>query len=131
MLPSLAKEAPASDHWIHEVKHDGYRTLLLVDGGKAQAFTRNRNDWTARYPGVVAAAAKLNCRSAILDGEVIVQDADGRSDFDAVQNAMRWHPDRLVFFAFDIPFLNGEDLRGLPLEERRELLRIVVFETFA
>src|SRR5579871_4369769 len=115
MLPSLAKEAPAGDHWIHEVKHDGYRTLLVVDRGNAQAFTRQRNDWTARYPGIVTAAGKLNCRSAVIDGEVVVQDADGRSDFEAVQGAIRWHPDRLVFFAFDLPFLNDEDLRGLEL----------------
>jgi ATP-dependent DNA ligase len=130
MLPSLASEAPASDHWLHEIKHDGYRTLLLVDGGNAQALTRNQNDWTARYPGVVAAAKKLRCRSALIDGEVIVQDEEGRSDFTAVQEAIGWHPERLVFFAFDLPFLNDEDLRDAPLEERREYLRIIIRQSF-
>src|SRR5579859_6227179 len=122
MLPSLAAEPPASDHWIHEIKHDGYRTLLLVDDGKVQAFTRNRNDWTDRYRGIVAAAGKLRCRSAVIDGEVIVQGEDGRSEFTAVQDAIRWHPERLVFFAFELPFLNGEDVRDTPIEERRDLL---------
>jgi ATP-dependent DNA ligase len=123
MLPSLASEAPASDHWIHEIKHDGYRTLLLVNEARAQAFTRNRYDWTDRYPVIVSAAEQLRCRSAVIDGEVIVQDRGGRSDFAAVRDAIRWHPGRLLF-------LNGEDLRDAPLEERRDLLRIVIFQTF-
>jgi ATP-dependent DNA ligase len=66
----------------------------------------------------------------VIDGEVIVQDAEGRSDFTAVQDAIRWRPGRLLFFAFDLLFLNGEDLRDAPLLERRELLRIVIFQTF-
>jgi ATP-dependent DNA ligase len=65
-----------------------------------------------------------------IDGEVIVQDSEGRSDFAAVQDAMRWHPGRLLFFAFDLLFLNGEDLRDAPLEERRELLRVIIFRAF-
>jgi DNA ligase D-like protein (predicted ligase) len=130
MLPSLAAEAPASDHWLHEIKHDGYRTVLVVNDGKAHAFTRNRNDWTDRYAGIIAAAEKLRCRSAVIDGEVVVQGEDGRSDFEAVREAMRWHPERLVFFAFDAPFLNDEDLRDLELEERREYLRNIISQTF-
>jgi DNA ligase D-like protein (predicted ligase) len=130
MLPSLASETPASDHWIHEIKYDGYRTLLMVSDGRAQAFTRNRNDWTDRYPAIVSAAEQLHCRSAVIDGEVVVQDSGGRSDFTAVRDAIRWHPGRLLFFAFDLIFLNGEDLRDAPLEERRDLLRIVIFQTF-
>jgi len=130
MLPSLAAEPPASDHWLHEIKHDGYRTILVVDHGMARAFTRNRNDWTDRYPGIIAAAEKLRCRSAVIDGEVVVQGKDGCSDFEGVQSAMRWHPERLVFFAFDAPFLNDEDIRDLELEERREYLRIIISQTF-
>ena len=103
---------------MHEIKHDGFRTLLLVNDGKVQAFTRNGNDWTARYPRIVAAAEKMRCRSAVIDGEVIVQDETGRSDLTAVQQTIRWHPERLVFFAFDLPFLNDEDLRDASLEER-------------
>jgi bifunctional non-homologous end joining protein LigD len=82
-----------------------------VNDGKVQAFTRNGNGWTGRYPGIVADAKKLRCRSAMVDGEVIVQDEAGLSDFRAGQDAIRWHPDRLVFFAFDLPNSNDEDLR--------------------
>jgi DNA ligase D-like protein (predicted ligase) len=130
MLPSLAAEPPASDKWQHEIKHDGYRTLLVVDRGAVRAYTRNRNDWTDRYRPIVAAAAGLRCRSAVIDGEVIVQDEAGCSDFEAIRYAMANAPHRLVFFAFDAPFLNGEDLRDAPLEERRELLRIVLHQSF-
>ena len=126
MLPSLVAEPPTGSHWIHEVKHDGYRTLLLVDGGTATAFTRNRNDWTHIYPGIVAAAAKLKCRSAIIDGEVIFPDAEGRSDFHAIRAAIGNRGRGLVFVAFDLPFLDGKDLRSAPLEERRALLRKLI-----
>jgi bifunctional non-homologous end joining protein LigD len=126
MLPSPAREPPASDHWLHEIKHDGYRTVLLVNNGRVQAVTRNRNDWTERYGPIVEVAERLRCRSAIIDGEVIVQDPQGRSEFTAIQEAIRWHPERLVFFAFDLPFLNDEDLRDAPLEERRDYLQIVI-----
>src|SRR5436190_1962878 len=71
---------------------------------------------------IVAAAAKLRCSSAVIDGEVIVQDEAGRSDFGAVHGAIARAPSRLIFYAFDLPFLDGADLRDTPLEERRELL---------
>jgi len=112
MLPSLTAQPPASDHWLHEIKHDGYRTLLIVDRSEAQAFTRNHNDWTTRYPDIVAAAGKLRCRSAILDGEVIVQDAAGRSDFGAAHGAIARAASRLIYFAFDLLFVDGKDHRA-------------------
>ena len=105
--------------WIHEVKHDGYRTLLIIERHKASAFTRNGFDWTDYYPNVTKAAAKLDCRSAIIDGEVIVQNKNGVSDFDALKSAIRWRPQSLVFCAFDLLHLNGKDLRDRPLLERR------------
>ena len=80
-LPSLTDQPPERADWIHEVKHDGYRTMLLVERGAACAHTRNGHNWSDRYPGIIAAARKLSCRSAILDGEVIVQDARGVSSF--------------------------------------------------
>ena len=76
-LLSLTDQPPEGANWIHEVKHDGYRTMLLVQRGTALAYTRNGHDWSDRYPGILAAARKLSCRSAIIDGEVIVQDARG------------------------------------------------------
>ena len=93
-LPSLTEHPPEGAEWIHEVKHDGYRTMLFVERGTVHAYTRNGHDWSDRYPGIIAAARKLPCRSAILDGEVIVQDAGGVSDFEALQAALRSQPTR-------------------------------------
>jgi len=117
---------PASDRWIHEIKYDGYRSQLIIAGQDVCIFTRNGNDWTERYRPVAIAGAMLDCASAIIDGEMIVQGEDGRSDFEALAAAIWRAPRRLVFFAFDLLFLNGEDLRRMPLLERRTLLREVI-----
>jgi bifunctional non-homologous end joining protein LigD len=103
------RSSPPPAGWIHEVKHDGYRTLLIVERRKACAYTRNGFDWTDRYPGIIKAAVKLDCRSAIIDGEIIIQDKNGVSDFDALKSAIRWRPQSLIFCAFDLLHLNGED----------------------
>ena len=121
-LLTSVDQPPQGDEWLHEIKHDGYRTLLVVDGKQARAYTRTGLDWTNLYPGIVSAAAKLNCRSAILDGEVIFQDERGASDFDALMSAIRWNPHKLIFYAFDLLHLDGKDLRDRPLLERRAKL---------
>src|SRR6185295_17653181 len=97
-LPSLTDQPPEGANWIHEVKHDGCRTILVFERGTVRAYTRNGLDWSDRYPGIVEAAAKLDCRSAILDGEVIVQDERGVSDFDDLRFALYWQPHRLIFY---------------------------------
>jgi DNA ligase D-like protein (predicted ligase) len=117
---------PPRAGWIHEVKHDGYRTLLIIERGKARAYTRNGFDWTERYPAITKSAEKLDCRSAIIDGEVIVQDERGVSDFEALKSAIRWSPHRLVFCAFDLLHFNGKDLRDRPLLERRAKLEELI-----
>jgi DNA ligase D-like protein (predicted ligase) len=122
MLPTLVSEAPAGDDWLHEVKFDGFRTQLVLNGNEARAFTRRGFDWSERYRPILNAAAELDCTSAIIDGEMIVQDEQGRSDFHAFQHAMRHEPARLVFMAFDLLHLNGEDQRTTQLLERRERL---------
>jgi bifunctional non-homologous end joining protein LigD len=104
----LSRSSPPRAGWIHEVKHDGYRTVLIIERRKARAYTRNGFDWTERYAD---SAAKLNCHSAIIDGEVIVQDENGVSDFDALKSAIRWRPQSLIFCAFDLLHLNDKDLR--------------------
>src|SRR5215471_5357324 len=125
-LPSLTDQPPEGGDWIHEVKHDGYRTMLVVERGTARAYTRNGHDWSDRYPGIIAAARKLPCRSAILDGEVIVQDARGVSDFEASQAALRSKTTHLIFYAFDLLHLDGKDLREKPLLERRAKLKRLI-----
>ena len=117
---------PPRAGWIHEVKHDGYRTLLIIERRKARAYTRNGFDWTERYSGITKGAAKLDGRSAIIDGEVIVQDERGVSDFEGLKSAIRWRPQSLVFCAFDLLHLNGKDFRERPLLERRAKLRELV-----
>jgi DNA ligase D-like protein (predicted ligase) len=125
-LPTLTDHAPEGAEWIHEVKHDGYRTLLTVEHRNVVAYTRNGFDWTDRYPSIVAAAAKLSCKTAILDGEIIVQDASGASDFDELQRTIKSRASDLLFYAFDLLHLNGQDLRNRPLTERRSLLKKLI-----
>src|SRR5262245_14127033 len=99
-IPTPAAEPPTGGEWIHEIKHDGFRTMLAIDGGKARAFTRNGYDWSSRYAPIIKACGSLACRSALLDGEIVVEDANGVSDFDALPSAIWHHPDLLVFYAF-------------------------------
>ena len=77
LLPSLVAVPPEGDGWIHEVKHDGYRTIVVVEDGRARAFTRNGHDWTGRFARIATAATALPCRAVILDGETIVQNERG------------------------------------------------------
>jgi bifunctional non-homologous end joining protein LigD len=125
-LPSLADEPPAGDRWIHEIKYDGYRTQLHVSGGQVRTYTRNAFDWTERYHTIVRAAERLSCASAILDGEMIVQDEHGRCNFAGLRNAIAERPRDLVFMAFDLMHLDGRDMRKLPIEERRAALEALV-----
>jgi bifunctional non-homologous end joining protein LigD len=116
-LPTLVPEPPSGEGWIHKIKHDGYRTLIIVDGGQVRAFTRNGNDWTRAYKRVVDACARLACETALIDGEMVVQDERGITDFHGLRSAIYTAPHRIVFFAFDLLHLNCQDLRGHPLME--------------
>ena len=125
-LPTLTDQPPEGEGWIHEVKHDGFRTILVIERGTVRAFTRNGHDWTDRYPGIVARAKGLPCRSAILDGEIIVQDKRGASDFEALQSALRARGAPLIFYAFDLLHHDGRDWRNKPLLERRHRLKRLI-----
>lgn len=113
-------------HWIHEIKHDGYRCQVLLDQAQARVLTRNGHDWTDRYPSIVRAASNLRCQSAIIDGEAIVQDANGASDFEALSSVMRWRPDSIILYAFDLMHLDGADLRHETLSLRRSILKFLI-----
>lgn len=121
-LATLVDGPPDAPGWIHEIKHDGYRTCLVAAGEHSRAYTRNGHDWTDNYRPIVDAAGKIDCVNAVIDGEMIVQDQAGRSDFAALRRAIEGEPHRLVFYAFDLLVLGERDLRRLPLAERRELL---------
>jgi ATP-dependent DNA ligase len=99
---------------------------VLLERGQARVFTRNGYDWTERYPSLVRAAANLRCQSAIIDGEAIVQDDKGASDFEALSGAMRSRPESIVLYAFDLMHLNGNDLRQDALVERRAILKALL-----
>ena len=127
-LATLVDKPPDASGWIHEIKHDGYRTCLVLDGDRSRAFTRNGHDWTAEYRPVVEATREIDCRNAVIDGELIVQDETGRSNFDALRRAIEGEPHRLVFYAFDLLVNDGTDLRKRPLIERRERLQHLIGE---
>jgi bifunctional non-homologous end joining protein LigD len=125
-LPSLVDQPPEGKHWIHEVKHDGYRCIVIVERGGARVYTRNGFDWSERYPSIVRAATNLRCKSAIIDGEAIVQDGNGASNFESLRSAMRWQPHTIILYAFDLLHLDGKDLRQQTLTELRANLKALI-----
>ena len=125
-LAKLVDTVPAGDRWIHEMKYDGYRILIAVGGGEARAYTRSGLDWSGRFPSVLSEARKLKVRSALIDGEAVVIDAEGRSSFQALQNALKGDPASIDFYAFDLLELDGEDLTRLPLLERKKKLEEIL-----
>lgn len=125
-LATLVDSVPAGDRWIHEMKYDGYRTLVAIGGGEARAYTRSGLDWSDRFPTIVGAASKLKVKSALIDGEAVVLDSDGRSSFQALQGALKSAPSTIDYFAFDLLELDGEDLTDLPLLERKEKLKAIL-----
>jgi bifunctional non-homologous end joining protein LigD len=125
-LASPVDQPPEGEQWIHEIKHDGYRCQVLLERGQVRVLTRNGHDWSDRYPSIVLAASNLRCQSAIIDGEAIVQNRNGVSDFEALSSAMRWHPHRIILYAFDLMHLNGADLGRQTLSVRRSLLQTLI-----
>ena len=124
--PQLAvlADAPHGEQWLHEIKYDGYRMLVRIKAGKVQMITRNGNDWTAKFPSVVEALTKVKADSAIIDGEIVVLDDEGRSDFQGLQNLLKnTEAADPAYFAFDLPYCDGFDLRDTPLLERKEKLQ--------
>ncbi len=123
-LATRVKAPPAGDNWLHEIKFDGYRTELRFDRGKVQFLTRRGLDWTDRFAGLVEPATGLRAQSALIDGEVVVLDEHGVSDFGALQEMLgEGKKARLLYYAFDLLHLDGQDLTGLPLERRKAALR--------
>ncbi|HEX3998114.1 MAG TPA: DNA ligase D [Pirellulales bacterium] len=122
-LPTLVEAAPDGDEWLHEIKFDGYRMICTANGADIRFVTRNDLDWSEKLPELVEAVAKLDLQHTILDGEVVAFDDDGVTEFQLLQNAFRDRKrQKLTFMVFDLLFLDGEDLRGLPLEERKARL---------
>ncbi|MDH0892978.1 MULTISPECIES: DNA ligase D [unclassified Pseudomonas] len=132
LAPQLATlvERPPEGEWLYEVKFDGYRILARIADGEVRLFTRNGHDWTPRLPLQAKALARLGLRDSWLDGEVVVLNEQGLPDFQQLQNAFdigRSHD--ILYYLFDAPFIDGEDLRQAPLETRRERLKQALGET--
>jgi bifunctional non-homologous end joining protein LigD len=122
-LATLTDKAPAGDGWVHEIKLDGYRTAARLEAGKVRMLTRSGLDWTARFRPIATALALPKIRAAYLDGEIAVMGEDGITSFAALQDALsRGQAQRLTYYVFDLLHLNGRDLTGLPLIERKALL---------
>ena len=123
-LTRLAEEAPGGSDWLHEIKYDGYLVHARIGGDKIQLLTRTGLDWSHRYKRTIKALRSLKVKSAYLDGELCALNADGVPVFSRLQAAMdEGRTDQLVFFAFDLLFLNGQSTAQLPLIERKGRLK--------
>jgi bifunctional non-homologous end joining protein LigD len=130
--PALATsidKVPSGDRWVHEIKFDGYRVQVHLRDAAVKVFTRRGNDWTNRFRKIAADAWHINAGSAIIDGEVVVPAEDGTTDFSVLQNELKGRSKKIVMVAFDLLYLNGYDLRKLPLFERKALLKKIIAET--
>jgi len=123
-LASLVKTPPSGDEWLHEIKLDGYRIGCLIAGDRIRLISRNGQDWTSVFPEIVEAARTLAVKDAIVDGEIVMLQPDGRTSFEALQQSIsgRGHRARLVYFVFDLLRLEGERIDRLPLEARKARL---------
>jgi bifunctional non-homologous end joining protein LigD len=122
-LCQLADSPPAGNDWISEIKFDGYRLLAFLTGGKVRMLSRNGLDWTSRLPSLAHAIAQLKVDAAILDGELVALEASGASSFAGLQRALsERNESRLFYYAFDLLYLNGWDLRPCALLDRKNLL---------
>jgi ATP-dependent DNA ligase len=123
-IPTRATKVPTGPDWLHEIKHDGYRMIVQREGSRVRLFTRRGFDWSDRYPLIVEAARKLRSRSFVIDGEAVVLDADGRSDFDALHS--REHDAEVRLVAFDILAVRDYDVRPEPLHARKDRLETLL-----
>jgi bifunctional non-homologous end joining protein LigD len=121
-LATLVAKAPPGDDWLHELKLDGYRIVGRVSGGRAALWSRNGKEWTSALGRVAAALARLDAKSATVDGEVVVLDRRGRSSFQLLQGALGAPGAPLVWYLFDLLELDGKSLAALPLLERKKRL---------
>jgi bifunctional non-homologous end joining protein LigD len=128
-LATKTERVPRGERWVHEIKFDGYRVQFHIINDDIKVFTRRGNDWTKRFRKIANDAYLINVASAIIDGEVVVPGEDGTTDFSVLQNELKGNSDKLVMVAFDLLYLNGQDLRKLPLVERKAALQKLIAKT--
>jgi bifunctional non-homologous end joining protein LigD len=122
-LATLREQPPRGPQWLHEVKFDGYRIQARLDHGEVRLLTRKGLDWTGKFPNVARAVAALPAKTALIDGEIVIEDEHGISSFSGLQAALKaGERERFVYFVFDLLHLDGRDLTRLPLIERKRAL---------
>jgi len=122
-LATLTKQAPADDQWLHEIKFDGYRMICRIDGEEISFTSRNQQSWTTRLEHLVEQAKSLPVKQVILDGEVVALETNGATNFQGLQNAFsEGRGQDLLYYAFDILYLDGYDLTRSPLRSRKQVL---------
>jgi ATP-dependent DNA ligase len=119
-IPMRASKPPAGSDWVHEIKHDGYRLQVQRSGDTVRLFTRRGYDWSRRYPAIASTVAQLRARSFTIDGEAVVCGPDGIAIFDALHR--HGTVSEAMLYAFDLLELDGEDVRRLPLVDRKKHL---------
>lgn len=124
-LPTLIDAPPDNDHWIHEIKYDGYRIIAFLKNGAVRLVSRNDRDWTGRFPSIVDALSRFPAEKAVIDGEIVIQLPDGITDFQSLQNALKGvrSSGTMIYYLFDILHYNGYDLKSTPLAERKNYLK--------
>lgn len=127
-LPTATETAPGGGGWLHEIKHDGYRLQAHLENGRVKLFSRQGLDWTERFPVVVPALAEVPSKVAIIDGEVVVQTAAGVASFAMLVDALKSGGGDMLFYAFDLLYLDGFDLSEAPLSARKAALAKLLAE---
>lgn len=128
-LATLKPKPPAGDRWIHEIKFDGYRSQVHIDRGRVRIFTRKGLDWSKRFSAIAETFTGIPVERAIIDGEIVVIENE-RTDFGALQaDLAAGRQDRLLYYAFDLLYLEGFDLRRSPQIERKRILKALFEET--
>ena len=125
-VPMPAREVPAGAEWVHEIKLGGYRSFACLEGGRVEMITRGGADWSRALRSLIPALLKLACREAIIDGEVAAPDEHGVTRAEGLREIVASKPARLVYFAFDLLWLDGEDCRQQPLVERKARLEKLI-----
>jgi bifunctional non-homologous end joining protein LigD len=129
-LATLVAETPPGDEWLHEIKFDGYRMLCRIERGKAAFISRNGHDWSKRFPELAETAGGIPVKRAMFDGEVVALKSDGTTSFQALQNVFRAGlTAKLIYYAFDVLHINGNDVMAVPLEVRKEILKALISES--
>jgi bifunctional non-homologous end joining protein LigD len=126
-LPTRVESAPEGEGWIHEIKYDGYRILSILNKGRVVMLSRRGHDWTAYFPALAGALARLPVERALLDGEVVAQNPEGAIRFQTLQNSLHGGEKAgILYYLFDLLHLNGYSTRSLALAERKHLLETLL-----